>query len=94
MNATRCLFRCFTTVLDVAAQRCAEVMNPVPPDDKTLVWEQYMADVTEKFVVPVLEELQARNCDMANLCLVALKLVEIAGASMMTADNNGCNCTH
>ncbi|MEW5762833.1 MAG: hypothetical protein AB1776_06510 [Bacillota bacterium] len=53
------------------------------PDDRTAeVWHAYNQAFDEEVIAPLLAVLEQKPCGVAELCLAALKLLEIAGQSV------------
>lgn len=81
MDEIRCLFRYLRYAVEGASQCYLGVTQDVPLDDKQIVWEQYKQAFDEHILAPILEHLEEKRCGVAELCLAALKLLEVAGVS-------------
>ncbi|MGQ9697167.1 MAG: hypothetical protein ACUVRO_04150 [Armatimonadota bacterium] len=86
MSEARQYYHWLTCTLCGVLQCYAGITKDTPPDDKDLVWEEYATEFGKKFLAPTLQLLQDNNCGVAELCYLALKLLEIAGKSVQLAE--------
>ncbi|MEW6769970.1 MAG: hypothetical protein AB1330_01070 [Bacillota bacterium] len=55
------------------------ITKDVPLDDHGLVWRDYDQAFNERFIAPTMAHLENNKCGVAEVCLFALKMLEVAG---------------